>query len=132
MSPRDAFVLKAQATKESDSLLQNEGLKSIISKLANLEDFTLLADNEEGISFVSGATEYHAMIEIEVNVEEEIAKINDELKRLNGFKTGIEKKLSNERFVSGAPEAVVEKERKKLADAEAKIAILGEQLRKLG
>jgi len=132
MSPRDAFVLKAQATKESDSLLQNEGLKSIISKLANLEDFTLLADNEEGISFVSGATEYHAMIEIEVNEEEEIAKINDELKRLNGFKTGIEKKLSNERFVSGAPEAVVEKERKKLADAEAKIAILGEQLRKLG
>ena len=132
MSPRDAFVLKAQATKESDSLLQNEGLKSIISKLANLEYFTLLADNEEGISFVSGATEYHAMIEIEVNVEEEIAKINDELKRLNGFKTGIEKKLSNERFVSGAPEAVVERERKKLADAEAKIAILGEQLRKLG
>ena len=132
MSPRDAFVLKAQATKESDSLLQNEGLKSIISKLLNLEDFTLLAENEEGISFVSGATEYHAMIEIEVNVEEEIAKINDELKRLNGFKTGIEKKLSNERFVSGAPEAVVEKERKKLADAEAKIAILGEQLRKLG
>ncbi len=132
LSPNKQFALKAQATNESKALLENEGLKAIITKIANLENFSLLTDNEEGISFVSGATEYHAMIEIEVNVEEEIAKINDELKRLNGFKTGIEKKLSNERFVSGAPEAVVEKERKKLADAEAKIGILGEQLRKLG
>ncbi len=132
MSPKEAFALKAQATEESKALLADEGLKAIIIKLANLEDFVLLGGGEEGVSFISGATEYHAMFERKINVEEERKKINEELKRLNGFVAGIGKKLSNERFVSNAPEAVVAKEKQKLADGQARIKILEEQLTKLG
>ncbi len=132
MSPKEAFALKAQSTQESKALTEHDGLKSIIIKLANLEDFALLADGEEGVSFISGATEYHAMFERKIDAAAERKKIEGELKRLNGFVTGIGKKLSNERFVNGAPEAVVAKEKQKLADGQAKIKILEESLAKLG
>ena len=55
-----------------------------------------------------------------------------ELKHLEGFLAGVEKKLGNKRFVEGAPAAVVELERKKKADAETKIAVLKETLKSLG
>ena len=58
------------------------------------------------------------------NIEEELKKLEADLKYMQGFKTSIEKKLSNEKFVNNAPEAVVAGERKKLADATAKIAAL--------
>ena len=67
-------------------------------------------------------------LESNIDPEEEKANINKELKRLNGFLVGISKKLSNERFVSNAPEQVIAMERKKQADAEAKIKVLEEQL----
>jgi valyl-tRNA synthetase len=64
-------------------------------------------------------------------VETEKANIESELKRLRGFIGGIEKKLSNERFVNNAPTAVVEKEKKKLADGAEKIRLLEKSLAKL-
>ena len=57
-----------------------------------------------------------------------IKKLEEELKYAQGFLKSVEAKLSNERFVSGAPAAVVDKERKKKADAEAKIAVIEQQL----
>ena len=54
-----------------------------------------------------------------------------EIKRLTGFIGGIEKKLSNERFVSGAPEAVVNSEKKKLKDGKEKIANLESNVKRL-
>jgi len=66
-----------------------------------------------------------------VNVEEEIAKLEEELNYTQGFLQSVEKKLSNERFVSGAPEAVVASERKKQADAQAKIALITDRLEAL-
>ena len=56
-----------------------------------------------------------------MDVEAEIAKLTKELDYLRGFRTSVEKKLSNERFVNNAPAAVVDGERKKLADATSKI-----------
>ena len=60
-----------------------------------------------------------------------LRKAEAEIKRLQGFMTGIQKKLSNERFVANAPAAVVELERKKLADAESKISALQETIKSL-
>ena len=59
----------------------------------------------------------------------EIKKIESEIKRLENFLTGVEKKLSNERFVSNAPAQVVELERKKQSDATTKLASLRENLK---
>ena len=59
-----------------------------------------------------------------MDVEEELKKLNAELKRYEGFLVGVEKKLSNERFVANAPEAVVALEKKKQADATEKIAAI--------
>ena len=58
------------------------------------------------------------------NVEEEIVKLEEELKYTQGFLVGVTKKLSNERFVANAPDAVVASERKKQADAEGKIVLI--------
>ena len=66
-----------------------------------------------------------------VNNEEEKAKLTAELQRLEGFLGGVRKKLSNEKFVNGAPQQVVALERKKEADALAKIEAIKEALAKL-
>lgn len=66
-----------------------------------------------------------------IDAEAEIKKAEAEIKRLQGFMAGIQKKLQNERFVQNAPAQVVELERKKLSDAESKIAALEETVRSL-
>jgi len=63
-----------------------------------------------------------------IDVEAELKKLGDELKYTEGFLNSVEKKLSNERFVNNAPEAVVASEKKKQADAEARIKVLREQI----
>ena len=75
-----------------------------------------------------GTTEYAVPLGDLIDVEAEIAKAEAELKHLEGFLAGVEKKLSNERFVANAPAAVVELERKKQSDAQSKIATLRETL----
>ena len=71
-----------------------------------------------------GTTEFAVLLGSLIDVEAEIEKAEAELKHLKGFLIGVEKKLSNERFVANEPAAVVELERKKKADAETKIAAL--------
>ena len=78
-----------------------------------------------------GTTEYRVNLEGHVDTEAELAKAQAEIERLKKFLEGIEKKLSNERFVSHAPEAVVAMERKKQADATTKIQLLEETVAKL-
>ena len=67
-------------------------------------------------------------LEENINVEEEISKVKKEIDYTRGFLTSINKKLNNERFVSGAPEQVVKMEEKKRSDAEARMKVLEEQL----
>ncbi len=105
---------------------------SIVVKMANLASVEVVAQKGDGTaSFMVGTTEYAVPLGNLIDVEAEIAKQEAELKHLQGFLVGVQKKLSNERFVANAPVAVVEMERKKQADAESKIAALQESLAKL-
>ena len=103
--------------------------KSIVEKLGGLESITDAdAKDPAAASFMVGTTEYCVPLEGAINVEEEIKKLQAELDYAIGFLKSVEKKLSNERFVANAPEAVVAAERKKQSDAQSKIKTLEESI----
>ena len=100
-----------------------------MEKLGGLESITDAdAKDPAAASFMVGTTEYCVPLEGAINVEEEIKKLQAELDYAIGFLKSVEKKLSNERFVANAPEAVVAGERKKQADAQSKIKTLEESI----
>ena len=104
----------------------------IILKMGNLEAINVVDAKSDGTSsFMVGTTEYAVPLGSLIDVEAEVAKLQAELTYLEGFLNSVMKKLSNERFVSNAPEAVVAAERKKQADAESKIAAIKETIAKL-
>ena len=107
-------------------------LDSLVVKMANVNGVVVVETKGEGVSsFMVGTTEYAVPLGGLIDVEAEIAKAEAELKHLEGFLSGVKKKLSNERFVNNAPAAVVELERKKQSDAESKIATLKETIASL-
>lgn len=113
----------------STTELLGENVESIIVKLAGLELLLYTTDKVDGAaSFMVRSTEFFVPLEGFIDVEEEIAKLKTELEYTKGFLNSVAKKLSNERFVSGAPANVVDMERKKQADAEAKIQVIEERL----
>ena len=100
--------------------------------MASLADILYVQAKSDGTStFMIGTTEYAVQLGNLIDTEAEIAKMEAELKHLQGFLIGVQKKLSNERFVANAPAQVVELERKKQSDAETKIAALTESIAKL-
>ena len=102
---------------------------SVIAKLCNLTAVSAVENKAEGsASFMVGTTEYAVPLGSLINVEEELKKLEADLKYNEGFLQSVLKKLSNEKFVSKAPAAVIEMERKKQADAESKIAALKESI----
>ena len=104
----------------------------IITKMANVSGVKVVEAKGDGVSaFMIGTTEYAVPLGGLIDVAAELAKAEAELKHLEGFLKGVQKKLSNERFVNNAPAAVVELERKKQSDAESKIAILKETIKSL-
>ena len=107
----------------------NKDFNCVIAKLCNVSEVSDVAEAPAGaFGFIVGSTEFFVPLTGSVDVEAEIKKLEEELKYAQGFLKSVEAKLSNERFVSGAPVAVVDKERKKKADAEAKIAVIEQQL----
>ena len=109
----------------------NSQLNAMIMKMGNLEAINVVEAKSDGTSsFMVGTTEYAVPLGSLIDVEAEVAKLQAELTYLEGFLNSVMKKLSNERFVSNAPEAVVAAERKKQADAESKIAAIKENLAK--
>lgn len=101
----------------------------IISKLGNIEKFEqVLEKPEAAISFMVDAQEYFVPLSENVDVDAEIAKLEEDLKYQKGFLKSVEKKLSNERFVNNAPEKVVEMEKKKQSDAIDKIQKIEDML----
>ncbi|KUO68956.1 MAG: valine--tRNA ligase [Lutibacter sp. BRH_c52] len=95
---------------------------AVIEKLGNVASLTYVLDKVEGaLSYRVKSNEYFIPMEAEINVEAEKAKLLEELKYTEGFLQSVQKKLSNERFVSSAPEQVIANERNKEADALAKI-----------
>ena len=107
-------------------------MDAVISKLGNLSAFTRVEAEVGGAgSFLVKSSTFFISLGERVDVEEERNKLTAELDYTKGFLNSVMKKLSNERFVSGAPEAVVNTEKAKKADAEAKIKVLEEQIAKL-
>ena len=117
-------------------MINNEKVDSdfdmIISKLGNISNLEYVNEKVEGaLSFRVKSNEYFIPVGENINVEEEIKKLEDELKYAQGFLISVQKKLSNERFVNNAPDQVIVNERKKEADAVAKISMLKESLKSL-
>jgi len=102
---------------------------AVIVKLSNLSKIEYVeADVEGATRFMVKSAEYFVPMSENVDVEAELAKLEEELKYTKGFLNSVNKKLSNARFVDNAPAKVVEMERKKAADAEQKIGVLEEQI----
>ena len=100
-----------------------------VKKMANLDAINEVCEKDSASSaFMVGTQEYAVPLGDLIDITAEIEKQEAQLKHLEGFLTGIQKKLSNERFVQNAPEAVVAMERKKLSDTEEKIAALRENI----
>ena len=122
---KDAIVL---------NILDNTGnydkyFDAVLAKLANAEELVFVNEKVNGaLSFMVKANEYFIPMGDLVDVEAEIARLEQDLKYNKGFLISVTKKLSNERFVSSAPEKVVAIEKQKQADAEAKIKALEESI----
>ncbi|WP_262493544.1 valine--tRNA ligase [Marinifilum fragile] len=102
---------------------------TVIAKMCNLNEISAANGEMTGaMSFIVKAVEYFIPLGDLVDVEEELKKLEEELKYTQGFLNSVSKKLSNERFVNNAPAQVVEMEKKKQADAEAKIKVLEERI----
>ncbi|MDC6384379.1 valine--tRNA ligase [Flagellimonas taeanensis] len=124
---KDALELFMMNTEGVDNQMD-----AIIRKLGNLSKFEVANASLDGaLTFRVKSNEYFIPISGAIDVEAEIAKIKEELNYTKGFLKSVQGKLSNERFVNNAPEQVVAIERKKAADAEAKIETLEKSLASL-
>ena len=105
---------------------------SVVTKLGNITSLEYVSDKvDSALSFRIKSNEYFIPISGAINVEEEIAKLTEELKYTQGFLKSVEAKLANEKFVAGAPEKVLNIEKQKQADALAKIATIEHSLSSL-
>ncbi|MBT8320770.1 MAG: valine--tRNA ligase [Eudoraea sp.] len=106
-----------------------ESWDTVIRKLTNTSAITYVQEKVDGaLSFRVKSNEYFIPVTGHVDISEEINKLKEELNYTKGFLASVEKKLSNERFVNNAPEQVVSMEKKKAADAKAKIQTLEKSL----
>lgn len=105
---------------------------AVIVKLGNVDNLSYVDDKVEGaLSFRVKSNEYFIPVSGAINIDEEIEKLETELKYTEGFLKSVRGKLSNDKFVNGAPEKVVAMERKKEADAVAKIETIKESIASL-
>ena len=110
----------------------NDTFDLVISKLGNLSNLTYTDSAIDGaLTFRVKSNEYFVPMQGAINIEEEVAKLTEELKYTEGFLISVQKKLSNERFVNNAPEQVIASEKKKEADALAKIETIKASLASL-
>ena len=109
-----------------------EAYNSVIRKMANLKTIEVVTEKPSDASgFMVGTDSFAVPVGDLIDVAAEIEKQEKELNHLEGFLAGIKKKLSNENFVSHAPAAIIERERKKQSDSEEKIAALKASLEEL-
>jgi len=100
-----------------------------ICKMANVSEVSVVAEKDATASaFMVGTDEFAVPLGDMIDVAAEIEKMETQLKHLEGFLAGVQKKLSNERFVQNAPEAVVALERKKESDSLEKIQSLKDSI----
>ncbi|CAH1001984.1 Valine--tRNA ligase [Neolewinella maritima] len=126
VSHGDMLQLVLKRSAHTESLLgANAGAKEFLQKAGNLAGVDLVDEApSNGLPFLIGSDTAYLLLNEPVDLDAERAKTEEELTRLRGFLQSVEKKLGNERFVANAPDAVVELERRKQADATAKIESL--------
>ena len=116
------FIKLNEATSKS--------MDALVSRLTNLSELSYISDNVDGaFSFRVNSNEFFVPLFDNIDVGAELEKLRLELDYTQGFLKSVMGKLSNERFINNAPKQVVEMERKKQSDAEAKIAVLQEQIK---
>jgi valyl-tRNA synthetase len=116
--------------KEALTLNSPVQLSGLVNKLANCDISMQAADTDKGsaATFIVGTTEYSVPLDRFINVDEELKKLEADLAHQEGFLRSVMAKLGNERFMQNAKPEVVELERKKQHDAEARIATLKENI----
>ena len=123
IAPKEALELQAIGKNDYSKF------NAAIMKMANVSVINIVSEKDATASaFMVGTDEFAVPLGNLIDVDAEIQKMEAQLQHLEGFLAGIMKKLSNERFVQNAPEAVVALERKKQGDAEEKIASLKESI----
>ncbi len=130
---KDPLRVCVHDSRTAAGLFHIAGMQEMISKMAVLESFELTEQEVDGaVAFLAGKDKFYVVLEQGLDKEEECARLRKEQEHYLGFIASVEAKLNNERFVSSAPEAVVAKERQKLADGQAKLRIVEESLTQLG
>ena len=130
LSPKESLEVTFIAADDRYRFARFDG---IVRKLANVSAISEVKEKPAGaLSFMVGTMECFVPMPENVNKDEELKKLQEDLKYAEGFLASVLKKLSNEKFVNGAPAAVIEKERNKQRDAETKIAALKAQIEALG
>ena len=130
LSPKEPLAVSYIA---KDDRFQVDRFAGIIRKLGNVTDIAAVSEQPAGaLQFMVGTAECYVPMSQNVNKEEELKKLQEDLKYYEGFLRSVIGKLSNEKFVNGAPAPVIEKERNKQRDAESKIAAIKAQIEALG
>lgn len=123
IAPKESLALQAVNAN------RYEAYNSVIAKMANLGSIDIVEEKDAtAAAFMVGTDEFAVPLGDMIDVDAEIDKLEGQLKHLEGFLSGVRKKLSNEKFMAHAPEAVVALERKKESDSEEKIAAIKESL----
>ncbi len=121
LSPKETLILTYEDHSDLSAIWKLAGSDFVLRKLANA---TCQTGATEGISFHAGKYQYHVVLNIKVDKAAELVRMKEELAYYQGFVSSVEKKLNNEKFMANAKTEVVENERQKKADGEAKIAQL--------
>ncbi len=132
LKKHEPYQLHSVATDDNQKLMSRAGLGDLLCKMAALSEIVIDEDKseKEGYAFVSGIDKFTLLVEQNIDVESEIKRLEDEIKYEEGFIISVEKKLGNAGFVKGAPEAVVNNEKKKLSDGQDRLVALKGELKK--
>ena len=129
IAPKEQLELQFINKSFTEAELGIMDYAACIKKMANLSSIDIVTEKDASASsFMVGTYEFAVPVGDMIDVEAEIQKMEAQLQHLEGFLAGVKKKLSNERFVANAPEAVVALERKKQSDSEEKIAALKQSI----
>ena len=125
LSPREVLDIIIKTSDKN----KFESISDSLKKLANVSAITFSSDKPDNCaSLVLGSDELFIPLNLEIDIEAEREKLTQDLEYTKGFLKIIDKKLSNEKFVNGAPAKVIEIEKNKKADTEAKIRAIEESL----